>query len=1071
MANGGPNTEGTPSAAMPNIGKQLSKPAGGPGSKMADNNRKQAGTLSDGAQRRNVTTNAWASKINPITGQANGAGTQLKPLISKAPMNQESKSAETLGNDRLVFLLGSCMGLNVNLTTIHGDIFSGIYFGASMENDKHAHLVKMVQRKKLGEKGEMNGIEDGSYVFAGSGEDHTMSFDFKDVLGLAVDGVQFGTQDKQQNGFRTDTDVSGGQAPRERELQPWTASVETDVDLSLEQPGSGSGEAWDQFKANERLFGLKTDYNEEIYTTTIDRSNPSYREREARAQRLVREIEGSATSDTHTLEERGITDAAGGLDEEAKYSSVRRQVADYPPLQSSGANRYMPPARRPPSGKPTVPGAPVDPAIISSQIARTDTNSQAPNTALAKPAENNTEAASSGDATSSEAKQEAIKDSPREKAVVTNESRPVNTPKAQAPNATANVETEALHAFQKFAHFEKTRVAEDRKKRAVADKNIKLNDLKKFSTNFKLHTPVPKDLVPILAKDTVKQNEIVEKAQREAELKAATPPKALASSGDQASSRLPIDSKHDGTRAPPNTAINERQDYTHPRQSLPPRGPQAGMQSRDKPFSSMFPGSPHAGQGMLGPRLADQHSRHKAGIQGSIPTPLPIHTAQKPPSRPSVNVTPMPGSNPPSAIRTPTSAASARFNVKAPDFKPNPAANTFKPTGVPSAASSPRSSAIARPLSRDPTPGDFFGSKKPLPPGEKASILENFNPLKRLKEKAEKENKAKDYVANGGIVYAHATPVTWSHVEDDAKFKSYKDMFEDLPPVSRGATPQHPTASPVNPALLHQLPPHLQLPPQGIPHVQAPPQQAYQGPPQTHHYPGLPNPHQFEDQRIHASPSAPAYSTPRMPHTYVAYPPPMAPPMQYTHGQPMPQFAMGPGAPQPQNFRQLHGNATYGHSPGQQYAAPMMVHNSSQGGYMAPQGMPGTQMPMFPQGQTPPYAGQSQPPSGYPSPGRPAPMMVHQGSYQGHNPPMYMNGAQYGTPVYAQQQPPHTTPMRAFASAQPPYNQSPHQQTHYPPPMGRQPSNSYVHHPQGQYQHMQGQHPPPAGVAMEGGTE
>ena len=59
--------------------------------------------------------------------------------------------------------------------------------------------------------------------------------------------------------------------------------------------------------------------------------------------------------------------------------------------------------------------------------------------------------------------------------------------------------------------------------------------------------------------------------------------------------------------------------------------------------------------------------------------------------------------------------------------------------------------------------------------------------------------------------------------------------------------------------------------------------------------------------------------------------------------------------------------------------------------------------------------------------------------------------------------------MRSYASPQPPYNQSPHQQTHYPPPMGRQPSNSYVHHPQAQYQHMQGQHPPPSGVAMEGG--
>ena len=59
--------------------------------------------------RRNVTTNVWANKINPITGQANGAATQIKAPISKAPVNQESKLVETLGNDRLIFLLGSCM--------------------------------------------------------------------------------------------------------------------------------------------------------------------------------------------------------------------------------------------------------------------------------------------------------------------------------------------------------------------------------------------------------------------------------------------------------------------------------------------------------------------------------------------------------------------------------------------------------------------------------------------------------------------------------------------------------------------------------------------------------------------------------------------------------------------------------------------------------------------------------------------------------------------------------------------------------------------------------------------------
>ena len=663
----------------------------------------------------------------------------------------------------------------------------------------------------------------------------------------------------------------------------------------------------------------------------------------------------------------------------------------------------MPPARRPPTGKPTVAGAPVDPAIISSQIARSDVSPEGRNATSAKPVDNTASTATSSvDTPSAEAKHDPAKDGPRPDTVIANSSRPADVPKAPTPNATANVETVVRDAFKTFANFEKSRVAENRRNRVNHDKAIKLNDLKKFSTNFKLHTPVPKDLVPILAKDTAKQHEIVEKAQREAEQKVASPPKTVASSGDQAG--LP---KHDGIRAPPNTANVERQDYTHPRQGFPPQGPQAGIGPRDKQQpSNMFPAAAPGGQGMLSHRLADNHSRHKAGgMAVPIPAPLPIHTTQKPPSRPSINAGPVPSSQASSTVRTPTSAVSTKFNVNARDFKPNPAANTFKPTGAPSSTSSPKSGANPRPASRNPSPSDFFGNKKPLPLAEKPSILEHFNPLKRLKEKAQNENKAKDYAPNGGIVYAHATPVTWTQVDDpDKNFKHYKDMFEGPPPASRGASPQNPTASPANPALLHQLPPHLQHGPQTIPQVQAPQQPQFQGPPQPHHYPG---PNQYEDHRMHPSTStASAFSPPRVGGPYIAYPQAIGQPMPYPNGQPMPPYAMGPGMQQPPNLRQYHGGAPFPHSPGQQFAAPMMVHNSSQGGYMPPHPMPGPQMHMFPPGQVPPYGGQSQPPSGYPSPGRATPMM-QQGSYQGQTPQMYMNGQQYGTPVYAQPPPQH----------------------------------------------------------------
>lgn len=47
---------------------------------------------------------------------------------------------------------------------------------------------------------------------------------------------------------------------------------------------------WDQFETNERLFGAKTDYDEELYTTKLDRSTTNYKRREREAERMAQEI-------------------------------------------------------------------------------------------------------------------------------------------------------------------------------------------------------------------------------------------------------------------------------------------------------------------------------------------------------------------------------------------------------------------------------------------------------------------------------------------------------------------------------------------------------------------------------------------------------------------------------------------------------------------------------------------------------------------------------------------------------------------------------------------------------------
>lgn len=58
---------------------------------------------------------------------------------------------------------------------------------------------------------------------------------------------------------------------------------------------------WDQFEVNKNLFGVKSTFDEELYTTKLDRG-PQTRELEREALKIAREIEGEQTVDLHLAE-------------------------------------------------------------------------------------------------------------------------------------------------------------------------------------------------------------------------------------------------------------------------------------------------------------------------------------------------------------------------------------------------------------------------------------------------------------------------------------------------------------------------------------------------------------------------------------------------------------------------------------------------------------------------------------------------------------------------------------------------------------------------------------------------
>ncbi|KAG1750792.1 hypothetical protein EDB19DRAFT_1676960 [Suillus lakei] len=147
--------------------------------------------------------------------------------------------------------------------------------------------------------------------------------------------------------FRTDADISKNKSTRERELQAWqptatassppTAGVQHDGfgDEVTFGPGSGANISWDQFAANEQMFGVTTTFDEEVYTTKLDRTAADYKERERKAQRIASEILNGAINNPHVAEERNLNVDDSGVNEEDKFGAVVR-----------GQNAYIPPGAR-----------------------------------------------------------------------------------------------------------------------------------------------------------------------------------------------------------------------------------------------------------------------------------------------------------------------------------------------------------------------------------------------------------------------------------------------------------------------------------------------------------------------------------------------------------------------------------------------------------------------------------------------------------------------------------------------------------------------------------------------------
>ncbi|KAH6900101.1 hypothetical protein B0T10DRAFT_15184 [Thelonectria olida] len=947
--------------------------------------------------------------------------------------------------------------------------------------------------------------------------------------GIAGGGKMDNHQNGNRNSFRTDTAISNSRPSNERTLQPWVPdSNDTSANNGALEKAS-SGGAWDQFAENERLFGLKTDYDENIYTTAINKNHPQYRQRIAAAERKAREIERSAATTAHVAEER-VMDFAGGEDqaenEEDKYSGVRRQ--DFPPL-GGRENKYTPPAKRAPTGQTTVKGAPVDPAIISAQI-KAPTKKQ-PSPAPTPTAEQPKPLVSSSNKNGVTPKSNAQKSTNESKTVepAPPESKPAVQPAAQpvasakaldakpvektgtplrsqvvprpegTPSATSTVEHDVLKEFKTFASQQRQNAEKARSNKAKADKEVKLTELKKFANSFKLSTPVPNDLVSIIAKDPVKQKEIqakamknaeeVAKAKAEATKEKTTPskepqpkPAGQAAPAPASASATPADSRPSRASAGPQATPPAGNQNRHPgaRQQYPQQHPQQYHQQAYRNNNRGGPQHLPAQQqtGTLAQRLRNVE-------QQKFSQPPPAHQQHQPhqPHMPGQEMRAPPtgpansGDQGYRRISGVPSHMSGKLNPNSHEFRPNPFATTFSPNGHPSAGSSPRSAVnnvAEAPASTSASvnitapSGQLIRRKTKAIDVKKCFILSHIQTIVPAQ--------GRNWDDNAGLRPSYDTLPTWRQLQDDEKPDStmhltYKEYFDRQPfggPALATPNPQH-----VVPQMphQHQLPFHLQHGAHNMGQRQSP----HMPPMQMHtpqHGPVPHPPYGNDDHRMMHSNSAQSFASPRLGSVPVAAYPGVNSPAQ-PYNQPV---FMGPGTPQ-MGFRSFSNNPQYMSPQQGQMGGPMMMQPQFIPG---PQGMvPGPQM-MYPGGQPqfmPPTGPQPMAgANGYPSPGRPAaPMMVHQGSQQGQHMYGMSPNVQYNQPVFTQGQPNGPTNVRGGYGSPGPqhFGTSPQQGHQYGPHQHRNGNNNYNkgYAAQGQHQTPQTNHAVPAvnqGRAAEG---
>ena len=218
--------------------------------------------------------------------------------------------SEKIITQRYYSLLLNSVGEMLNINFISGDMIVGLLDSVDPFNNEYFIINNPRRLSRTGVP-----------IFL---KESKLKIYFKDISHINYDIKKFIPQIK--NNFETDLQISKRTQKKEKEEKKLVKYEVKEEDKNIymnKKLEDDEDENWDQFELNKKMYNVVSTYDENLYTTKLDK-NKITEEDKKYADKMYKEIMSSSNNenDIHILEDRGIIQQNDDFDEEDKYSSV-----------------------------------------------------------------------------------------------------------------------------------------------------------------------------------------------------------------------------------------------------------------------------------------------------------------------------------------------------------------------------------------------------------------------------------------------------------------------------------------------------------------------------------------------------------------------------------------------------------------------------------------------------------------------------------------------------------------------------------------------------------------------------